>query len=206
MSTWTSKAGAAVLAVALAACVPGAGGGGGAAPSGGKTMPLLGGAMQAAAPQGYCIDEKATHDEGDGAVVLMGKCSGESKLPPALVTVTIGGPDSSVVLQEGAKALSDYFLSDAGRAALARDGRARSVAIRQTSVADGALMLLVSDREVGNYWRAILGLRGRLVTVSVTAPEDTELSPEDGRKILERTMGALRRANPGREAAPGAAG
>lgn len=195
MSTWTSKVFPAVLLVALAACVPG-GGGGVASPGASKSMALLGGEVQAAAPQGYCIDEKASHDEGDGAVVLIGRCSGTSKVPPALVTVTIGGPGSSAVLQEGAKALSDYFVSPSGRAALARDGRASSVAIRQTSVSDGALMLLVSDREVGTYWRAVLGLRGRLVTISVLAPEGQSLDPEQGRGILERTMGVMRRVNP----------
>jgi hypothetical protein len=50
----------------------------------------------------------------------------------------------------------------------------------QTSVAEGALMLRVADRSVGEYWRAVLGLKGRLVTISVTAPD-----PETGRRLLE---------------------
>lgn len=177
-------AAALVLMLGLQACVAPGGGGG--------TVAMFGGEMKAAAPAGYCIEPTASSAQGDSAVVLMGRCGGAEGVAPALITVSIGGPGSSAVLKTGAKALSDYFLSAAGRAALARDGRAGSVKVVQTSVADGALMLRVADRTVGDYWRAILGLKGRLVTISVTAPD-----PETGRTLLEAAMAAMRRANPG---------
>lgn len=195
------RMGAALLAacLALGGCVaPGGGtgagsGSGSGAGSGTGIVAMFGGAMKAAAPAGYCIEPSASTASGEGAVVLMGRCAGAAAtVAPALITVSLGGPGSSVVLQSGARALSDYFLSPAGRAALARDGRAGSVRVLQTSVAEGALMLRVADRTVGDYWRAILGLKGRLVTISVTAPD-----PDAGRRLLEAAMAAMRRANPG---------
>ncbi len=219
MSTWTSRGGVPallraglVLAVGLglAACVaPGPSPGTAAAGSGPRSLALQGGAITAAAPPGYCIEPKASHDEGDSAVVLMGRCSGASSAAPALIAVSIGAPGSSAVLQSGAQALSDYFLSPAGRAALARDGRAASVTIRKTAIADGALILRVEDRGVGPYWRAILGLKGRLVTLSVSAPDTAAgtaaetgpagapLDEATGRRILDRAVLAMRRANSG---------
>lgn len=210
MSTWTSRGSVSALFLAaamfLVACVapapsaaPSAGSSAGG--SGPRSLALQGGTITAAAPAGYCIEPKASHDEGDGAVVLIGRCSGASSAPPALIALSIGGPGSSAVLQSGAKALSDYFLTPAGRAALARDGRASSVTIRKTAVADGALILRVEDRSVGAYWRAVLGLNGRLVTLSVTTPDtgpDTPpLDEAEGRRILDRAIAAMRRANGG---------
>lgn len=217
MSTWTSRGRAAALLLAaglvLAACVlpaPPAGtdaagkdaAGTGAAP-GPRSLALQGGSFTAAAPQGYCIEPGASHDEGDSAVVLMGRCSGASSAAPALIALSIGAPGSSAVLQSGAQALSDYFLSPAGRAALARDGRASSVTIRKTAIADGVLILRVEDRSIGPYWRAVLGLKTRLVTLSVSAPEagsapeGPALDEATGRRILDRAVAALRRANTG---------
>jgi hypothetical protein len=190
MSIWISRA-AAVLIPALlcAACVP-VGGGGGALP---RSADFLNGDLRVAAPQGYCIDTRASHETGDGAVVLMGRCSESSAAAPGLITLTAGAPGSSDALKAGGRALTDYFTSAAGRAALARDGRASSVRVKMVSVADGALVLNVSDRTAGDYWRAILGVKGRLVSISVTAPGGGAL-PE-GRAMLDKAVAAFRAAN-----------
>lgn len=178
------------LAVALAGCVGMPGG----APGGGAGF--LGDSIQVAPPAGYCIDRRASHDNGQTAVVLIGKCADGSAAVPALVSASIGPPGSSAVIRSGAKALSDYFMSPAGRAALARDGRAGSVVIRKTAVADGVLVLRVADRNLGEYWRAVMGVKGRLVTLSVTAPPGRPLDEAAGRKILDQQVAAMRRANP----------
>lgn len=190
MSTWINKAAAFLIPVLLAACVPA----GGPAPRGAATF--IGGEITAAPPAGYCVDRRASHDAAEGAVILMGRCSGGSDAAPALITVSVGGTGSSAVIRSGAKALSDYFRSPAGRAALARDGRASSVQVQKTSVADGVLVLRVADRGVGTYWRAIMALKGRLVTISVTAPEGATLDEAAGRLILDRSVASLRRSNP----------
>lgn len=172
------------LAVLVAGCVSPGGGGS-------SRVALFQGDMIAQPPAGYCVDQGASAAQGGGAVVLMGRCSGDTAAVPALITLSVGEPGSSAVLQSGAKALSDYFRSPAGRAALARDGKAGSVRVQQTSVVDGALVLRVVDRAVGDYWRVIFGLRGRLVTISVRADD-----PAQGRRIVDLAMAAMRQANP----------
>lgn len=192
MSTWISKA-ALVLALAVAACVPGEVAG--RAPS--PRAAVLGGALVAAVPQGYCFDPSASHAgsaEG-GAVMVAGRCSAATAQAPAVISISFGGPGSSEVLKSGGRALSDWFTSRAGRAALARDGRAGSVRVQQTLVADGAFLLLVADRQAGTYWRAVLGLSGHLVTVSVLPPQGEALDPKAARVLLDRTVAVLRAAN-----------
>jgi hypothetical protein len=60
---------------------------------------------------------------------------------------------------------------------------------------EDAFLLHVRDRAVGDYWRAILGLRGRLVTLSVSGPEGKPLEAAKGRGLLDAAVAALRRAN-----------
>lgn len=158
-----------------------------------RRVPVLDGSLVAIVPAGFCFDRAASHDDDTGAVMVAGRCAAVSD--PVVISVSIGGPESSGVLQSGARALSDWFTSRAGRAALARDGRAGSVKVIKTVVSDGALVLLVNDRLVGTYWRGVLGLKGHLVTVSVTAPAGAALDEAAGRKILDRTIAGLRAAN-----------
>ncbi|VDC27224.1 hypothetical protein [Pseudogemmobacter humi] len=197
MSIWISKF--LFPALLLAACVPATTGGGS-----GASVSFLNGEIRAVPPSGYCTDPRASHDSGQGAVILMGRCPGKGAAVPALITVTLGAPGSSAVLKNGAKALSDYFVSPPGRAALARDGRPGSVRVAKTALSEGALVLRVEDRAVGGYWRAVLGLKGRLVTISVMAPEGASLPEEAGREILERTMASMRAANRSAAAKPAA--
>lgn len=193
MFIWISKArfGAVCLILALAACVPA---GGPSAPS--QRAPVIGGALVAAVPAGYCLDRQASQDGADEAVMIAGRCASSSSVLPAVITISIGQPGSSEVLKIGARAMSDWFVSPAGRAALARDGRSGSVRVRQTLVSDGAFLLYLSDRTTGDYWRAIMGLRGRLVTVSVTAPRDAALDKVAGQKLIGRVLDTIRGANP----------
>ncbi len=174
------------LAMLAAGCVSPGGGGGGAG-----RVALFQGEMVARPPAGYCVDREASAAQGGGAVVLMGRCSGKTAAVPALIALSVGEPGSSAVLRTGAKALSDYFRSPAGRAALARDGKAASVRVQQTSIAEGALLLRVVDQAVGDYWRVVFGLKGRLVTISVRAED-----PAQGRRIVDLALAAMRQANP----------
>ncbi|NGM43959.1 hypothetical protein G5B31_00260 [Rhodobacter sp. SGA-6-6] len=172
----------------LAACV--APGGGGAA-----VTPVLGGALTVAVPAGYCIDPRASHDDGRSALVIAGRCAADRPVPAAVLTVSVGGEGSSAILKAGARALTDWARSPAGRAALARDGKAGSVAVRETLVWDGAFLIRLEDRATGPYWRAAIGLKGRLVMVSVSPPAQGGLPLEEGREILERAITGIKRAN-----------
>ncbi|MCB6179516.1 hypothetical protein LHP98_15440 [Rhodobacter sp. Har01] len=192
MSTWISRA---ALVLLLAACVPVAGGGLGLA--GKNAAPVLGGAIEVAGPRGYCIDRKASRETEDSAVMVLGRCAGSLTAEPALIAIVVGAQGSSEVLKTGASALTEFFASADGRAALARDGRAGSVTIHSVTVAEGALVLHLTDRSVGRYWRALIGARGRLVTISVSAPVGDDLAPEAGRALLDATIAAMRAANRG---------
>lgn len=152
--------------------------------------------MVAALPQGYCFDPKSLHSERGGIVVIGGRCAAARPVPPAAITVSIGGEGSSAVLQSGARVLTDWARSPAGRAALARDGQPGSVHISETLVVDGAFVIRLQDRAVGPYWRAAIGIKGRLVMISASAPDGGALSTADGRKILIGVIAAMRRANP----------
>ena len=188
MSTWISKLS---LILAVAGCVAPGG-----TASGPGRMELLGGAITAAVPPSYCLDPKSRHAQQSGTVVIGGRCSTGSPVPAAAITISIGGEGSSEVLTSGARVLTEWVRSPAGRAAIARDGRAGSVNIRETLVADGAFLIRLEDRSIGSYWRAAIGVKGRLVMISVTPPEGGTLGSDDARKIVGDVVAAMRRANP----------
>jgi hypothetical protein len=49
---------------------------------------------------------------------------------------------------------------------------------------------------VGEHWRAVIGVAGRLVTISATGTETVPLAPAESRKVLDLALVALARANP----------
>lgn len=160
-----------------------------------RAAPVLGGAMHVGLPSGYCIDSKASHESGDTAVILMGRCTDAMKATPALISVSIGPSASAGVMTAGGPALAAFFSSDQGRATLARDGRASSVSIIEALGSGDAFLLHLQDRSAGEYWRAVIGIKSRLVTVSTTGTDEVPLSATKGRMVLEDTLKALRSAN-----------
>ncbi len=183
----------------LAACVPGLPG------SGPARIALFGGSLIVAAPYGYCINPETATQTGDLAVVLIGRCRDGSQAAAALVTVTVGPPGSAGVLAAGGPELAAFFTSAQGRATLARSGKAADVTISRAVMAGGDFVMLLTDRSAGTYWRAITGLRGRVVTVSAAGTQDVTLTPESGRDVLNATLAALHSANPPGNAVPSVA-
>lgn len=163
-----------------------------------RQVALLDGAMVAAAPAGYCIAPGAGQRQADSAVVIMGRCSAAGTAAPAVLTLTVGQAGSAGAMAAGGVALAEYFTSEAGRAALSRSGRAGDVQVLAASEVDRAFLVQVRDREAGEYWRGIAGLRGRLVTVTAAGPsDDAPLPAATGRALVEAALAALRRANTG---------
>lgn len=178
-----------VAVLALAGCVVPQGGGI-------RSVALLDGAVVAAAPAGYCIAPGAGQRAADSAVVIMGRCSATGTAEPAVLTLTVGQAGSAGAMAGGGAALVTYFQSAEGRAALSRSGQAADVEVLSAQEGEGAFLLRVRDREAGDYWRALTGLRGRLVTVSATGPEGQALTEAKGRALVQAAVAALRRANP----------
>lgn len=181
----------ALLAVAatLASCQLGSGF------SSSRAAPVLGGALQVGVPPGYCIDGKASRESRDTAVILMGRCSDAMTATPALITVSIGQGGSAGVMTAGGAALATFFTSAQGRATLSRSGRAGDVKVIEALGSGDAFLLHLQDRNVGDYWRAVIGVKARLVTLSATGTDEVRLAPAEGRKILEIALAALRAAN-----------
>lgn len=188
--------GMAALGLLLAGCV---------VPGGGiRSVALLDGAVVAAAPAGYCIAPGAGQRGEDSAVVLMGRCSDRSEADPAVLTLSVGAAGSAGAMAAGGAALADFFRSGEGRAMLSRAGRAADVRVLEAVGRADAFFLHVEDAAVGDYWRALTGIRGRLVTVSVAGPEGQDLPEGKGRTLVEDAVAALRRANPAPASAPAA--
>ncbi len=193
MSTWINKAAQFALILCLVACD--------AIPSGlsgvGQTSrtDVLDGKLTVAAPLGYCVDRQSARQQADGAVVLIGRCSAGSQFSAAVITVTVGAAGTAGVIADGGEALAAYFQTPGGRAALSRRGIADDVQVLQAANTDGAFTLQIAEDGVGRYWRAILGLSGRLVTLSVQGSGEGSLDPAVGRQLLDATIAAMRGSN-----------
>lgn len=194
MSTWTSKLVSAILLTGLAACQPVAGlpklSGLNLLVSSKTSVDVLDGAVTITGPKGYCPDPDTVHNADDSAVVLLGRCFSDSKVAPALLSVTVG--QSGTAQDAIATELAEFFASSAGRATLSPRGRAKDIKILSALSSKGIFLIQVRDRNELPYWRAMTGMAGRMVSVRANGPD---LSPEDGRKLVEATVGALKRAN-----------
>lgn len=172
----------------LTACVAGYGAG--------RTAKVLGGAMQVGLAAGYCIDDTSSREAADSLVLLMGRCNSSVSESPAVLTLSVGPAGSGAGVGRDNAALADFFTSDAGRAMLSRDGRASDVQVVQAFDQEGIFTMLVRDKAVGEYWRAVTAIKGRLVTLSVAGTKDAPLPTANGQHILARAMAELIKANP----------
>lgn len=216
MSIWTSKpAWAGVLSLALlSGCLDGGGGDvsanrpgvlfSRAAP---EKMAVAGGDVIVAGPQGFCVDKPASRSSDAHAFVLLASCAaitkdGNAPRPrvQALLTASVtGDAPEGPSLAEQAESMRAFFGSEAGRAALARDGRADSVRIIDMFAHDGAFLIHASDTSEdispglnAEYWRAIFDVNGRLVSASVVAFDDRPFSDEAGQRMLARFAARIR--------------
>lgn len=165
-----------------------------------RQVKILDGALTIAAPRGYCIDPESSVNRGDTVVALIGRCTSGGQVAAALLSMTIGEPGSAGVLAAGPETLAKFFMSPTGRRILARDGVASHVTVQRARVEEGALMLLLDDRETGEYWRSFSGIRGRLVTISALGAVGAPLTPDQGYGLVQETLTLLQKRN--RDRAP----
>lgn len=168
----------------LAACVQGQ-----------RGMSLLQGDVQVSPPAQYCLHRQSARQSAGRAVVLIGKCSAASAVPAALITVSFGEKGSALALLDGPAILQRHLQSPAGRASLARDGRAASVKLGQFSASADQLVFHVQDRSAAGHWRGVLAIKGRMVLVAVNAPQGGSLSSQEGRRLLDQMLMRLRATN-----------
>jgi hypothetical protein len=164
-----------------------------------------------AGPPGYCVDQTATRDRPGGAFVLLGSCASIARdasrphpVRPGVLTVTVS-EDTMSTAETGVllDALRGYFRTEDGRAALSRSGRPDQVEVLETRIDDGALYLHARDASgpargmADDYWRALMRVNERLVTLSVNAYSTAPLSDRAGLSTLDDFASRIRAANPG---------
>lgn len=161
-------------------------------------------------PEGYCIDRSAARDGAGGAFVLLGSCASlaqsaaETKpAVPAVLTATVSPPGAQPVAGQLAE-LNRFFLSPEGRAALSRTGRAATVTVMQAWAKGGVFFLVAGDASPSGsqhlqstFWRAVLDVKGRIVTLNVAGLRAQPLSPAAGRATLEAFVRQVQRENRG---------
>lgn len=207
MSTWTSKTRTALVLAAclgLAACATG--GFGGAS----RAIIVAGGEVTVAGPSGYCIDRSVSRDGAEGAFVLLGTCAAISRsravaqpARPAVLTASVlPGAPLSAPMAESFEGLAAFFRSAPGRAALSRSGKSETVTVDEATTAGEVLYLRLRDVSAAEgpavepeYWRAILALKGRIVTLSALSLQDRPLSAEEKRQILEDFVAQMQSVN-----------
>ena len=138
------------------------------------------GEMTLMAPDGFCVDPGSTRDGPEGSFVLWGSCAaigGDAGAPrpaqKALLSATIG-PISEDPVETAFDSYERFFKSRAGRAALARSGKARDVEILAVKHEPRRLLLKIADHSAPItapvdpvYWREIIGLGGHVSALSV---------------------------------------
>ena len=167
---------------------------------------LLPDGTRVAGAEGWCVDVRTSRSGGDTSVVVLGSCAalaGDADEPrpviPGVFTISVEAEPGSVPDSE---TLEKFFVSDAGRATLARDGDASSVSILDTRREEGLLYLHASDASASpgtsnEIWRALFGLDGRFVAVSFYIRQDDDIDAEDGLAMLAAQVQELRAANQG---------
>jgi len=203
---------AALLAMAMAAPAVAQG------PSGGAPLRVTvdGRAIVVAGPSGYCVDRSASREGTEGAFVLLGSCAAlgggraAPKAAPAVLIATVApGASGEGLGPEGFAGLATFFTSEPGRAALSRAGTAESVQVLEVLSVGDVLYLRIEDRAAAEgqalapeYWRAVLSLRGRMVTLSALSEAGRPLPAGGARAVLEAFVARMQAANPSRPADP----
>lgn len=159
---------------------------------------VLRGAVTVAGPAGYCIDVEATTESDIEAFVLLVRCRATMRPTPVL-SATITGVEAEND-PDMLRRLTGFLESMPGRAQLSRSGDPRDVEVVEATYAEGAVWLLIHDE--GNpsafdetYWRAVLPIAGRVVTLSVLAAADHPFERESGLSILRGFVMRMRAAN-----------
>ncbi len=162
-----------------------------------------------AGPKGFCIDPTETRDEGDSAFVLLGSCAAIANSRskphpkvPAILTATVSRKSTNPPITDSMPALTDFFTTKAGRAALSRDGNADTVEVVKTLDRDGVFYIRARDSSsdtlagaADEYWRALFDVNGRIVSASVFGLRERPIDSKKGFEVLQGFTNRLRAEN-----------
>lgn len=165
-----------------------------------------------AGPTGYCVDRNATRARLQPAFVMLASCAAVSRnvdapspTVPALLTATVADETAPrPASQIETAALRAFFASDAGRAALARDGRSDSVEIIEMFRRSDVFFIHANDTSTDqqdnlreDYWRAIFDVNGRTVSASLFVFRNRPISDDAGLSTLDEFTDRIRAASIG---------
>lgn len=195
MSTWISKA--LVVAVLLSGCVAP---GGGPATSADSTAAaprstIALGTVKVAGPQGFCPVPSSRQRVGNADFVALAPCSGTQG---AILAATIGEAGSAQGIRLSAAVLKPYFGTEEGQRALRGEGNSDVISVHEVQDQSGAVVLRLTregQTKVGDSWRALMQVDGRLVTLSVRPRQGGSLPRQDGQRLISRFVAAIRGAN-----------
>jgi len=161
-------------------------------------------------PIGFCVDRSATKDNGANAFVLLGNCASlsnakinESSNVKALLTASLAKPVDGDAPQQDGAALAAFFNSDAGRGTLSRENTSGPVNIIETFYQDDVFYVYPDDGGSGardldaTYWRAILVIKGRLVSLTVQDFASQKLGDAESLTLLQEFAATMQAANGG---------
>ena len=171
------------------------------------------GALILTAPKGYCVDKAASRDGKDGAFVLFGSCASlansatvtRPKVAAILTASALPGAPTAQQFRDSFASMAKFLSSDAGRAALSRSGKAKTLRVRQIVAVGDVLYLRATDTSKSTtgedfepeYWRALFALNGQIVSLSVLGLADMPLEDTAKRGLLEKFVARVKAANRG---------
>ena len=159
--------------------------------------------MIVAGPAGFCILDGSRKTYRGAEFVALAPCRDGTATDQAVLTATVGPAGSGEGIDPAEIVASGYFGSPPGRLALSRSGDPRTVTVHATTVEQGTALVHLTDRspaprtlaQNGEGWRALLRLRGRIVTLSVQAQGRVAIAPEEERRLIDAFVGAMRSSN-----------
>lgn len=172
---------------------------------------LLADDVVVAGPPGYCVAPNTVREAEGAAFVVLGSCASLSDgaviarpAQPGVLTVLVSAPGEGAPLSAASgDELEAFFESDAGRVALSPDGQAETVEVIEAQAGTGQVFVRARDlsgqRPTGvdpEYWRALVDVRGHLVTATLLGFENEPLDPGQGLRTLADLTARLLRENP----------
>jgi len=170
-----------------------------------KQAALLGGAVNVAGPDGFCVDV-ADSRLGRGFAILapcvtLGLEGAGVVSQPAIITVQAGRAGTAAITGSE-PAFAGLLNTEAGAALLSQSGDASTVEILDSRSADnqvtvsfedsaGAPIAGTQDRE----WRAFVDINGRLVPISARGLAAAPFGSASGDRMLDAAVAAMVSAN-----------
>ncbi len=159
-------------------------------------------------PNGYCPDIRSISDNRGRSFVALAACSrmkaGDSDPSvPALLTISIKGPNKTNLVTGAETEFVDFLNSNAGRTTLARSGNAANVSVEGAFKDGRAVYARVTDTSAGQpdgtsqeTWRGFFDLNGRLISITAYPIASEPFGNDDGLRLLQSFELRLRAKNP----------